>query len=598
MTNILRIQDDTGVNISFIDDIFAVLDEGLKLPPAKKKDTTAGPVFGVHGKKIIGSIYSNRTIKIIFALKGSDYDAILQSIMTLNDTIDRARERNSEDDKTKNVELVVQIKDSTNESYFRILSGSLKIPENFWSVAGINYTDQNGEPKLFNLELTLEAEPFAYSSSTLNTWDSSSGDRPAEVALQNINSTGYDSGGVEVDNTFDATRQNFVSLLGSSTRGDKKTATTLVIENSSASYEDLGKCYIGAVPGNYFFTLSANIDDSETTLVLDEEVYFFGTPLVLLIESEELLVTSKVNSSRTLTVVRGHNSTTPAAHTIDKAVSLLSLNPVLEAEDGDFTDLGGNDAHTNTNDASASSAGEYEYIELQDEGVKSVVSWTLTQDQVAAQKGLVRIFGRMTSTGQSGGRYWHNEINYRLKFFYTGRSGNDTLVYTTDWKSPQTTTVQLFDFGSVTIPPFGFPGNTNIAGLKIMLQVQIKPDYVLDEGLDPIVYEHNFDYLYLFPIEYGYRVIETRNENLARGDKIVDSGWQDLAYVEQIESYPSGDSLGRASILNAYMSAIQLAPNEDHRIYFLQESTSGLTNITRSFKLQVFTVGTFLNMVY
>jgi len=675
----LVLQDDTGVVIDFLGTVeYDLVESGFTFPPPRRKDVTAGPVFGIHGEKIVTSIYQNRVLKITFDITASSYNTIIQNIMTINDMLDRAKERNSEDDKAKNVELYVQLDSSDSKSYFRVLNGELKLPDYLFSMEGVHFFDGTNY-RLTGIVLTLEAEPFAYSSSNLNTWESVTGDRPLEVALQNINSTGYDSGGVEVDNHFDANAQNFVSLEASSVIGDKKNATTLVLTNESATYETMGKLYIGAAPGNYFYTLTANIDDSVTTMYVDQEVYHYATPLVMLIGTEEILITVKENATRKLTIVRGHNSTTPASHTAGDDLELISLNTVLEAEDGDFSDLIGglvigasvnaqgtdyseddvltitggggtgctllvstvggsgevltfiiltvgsgysetvgasttvvpsggtgctidiedvqDDDHTNSADA-GSSGGEYEAITLEQAGVKSVVSWTMTQDQVAAQKGLIRIFGRLANVGTAAGRFWRREINYRLTFSYTGRSALDTVVYTTDWKSPQITTVQLFDFGSVTLPPFAFPGNDNIAGLKITLEVQIKPDDVLDDSLDAITYYMNLDYLYLFPIEYGYRVIETRSEPIARGDKIVDDGWQDLAYVEQIESYPSGDSMGRASILNAYMLAIQLSPNEDQRIYFLQESTSGLAEIDRTVDVQVFTVGTFLNLVY
>lgn len=593
MAFVLQLSDDTGRVIDFISASYALEEQGFAMQPPDKKNIEAGPSFYIHGQRIVSTTYGNRNISITFEVTGATREIVGQRIAVIEQILERARQRQEMVNSGFSVELKFQIDGMTSPSYFRVLDGEFSLPRNLMSASGVHWKDGNNY-KIKGCGLQLICEPFAYSASPHLTWEDSSGDRPSEVGLRNSNTAGaYSTGGIQVDNGKDSTRDNVANLLASSVGGDQNAATVLILENDSPDFEDFGKVYVGAALGIEYFTLSGAIDNSQTTITVDEDLSPYKVPINLLIDSEELLATSLNKTTRQLTVTRGHNSTTPASHSDNAVLKNLSMNPMLDSSDGDYTGLSSPDTYTNFALPGALGGSYYE-VEFTGSATKDLVTWTMTKDQVAAQQGLVRIFGRLSAqagAGVAAYRYWTQKCLYRLVFRYISRSGGDPIIHTTPWVTPLDATTQLLDFASVRIPPYGVAGQDQVSQISVTIQAKLKALYVADTvGL-------NIDYLMLLPIEYGYRAMETRGEGLARGDKIVDDGWKGIAYVEQIASYPSGASLGKASIINAYMSPVWLQPGFDQRLYFIQESDSGIADPGRRFDVRLYAVNTFLNLV-
>lgn len=595
MTFLLKIQDTAGTVIDFLTAStgYSLEEEGLQIPPPKKKQKKSGPIVGLHGNRLTSTRYQNRINTINFRVTGATRDEINQRVVILNQLLERVRLANEGEDRTYSAEMAFQLSSSGGITYFRILGGEFNFPSFLMSAKGTHW-ESDGEFMMNECALKITCEPFVYGSSTLLTWEDSGSESPQEVSLSNINSTTPTTGGLQVDNHYDSNDQNFVQLLASEVPSDTQMPTITILENTSPDYEDLGKVYIGAAPGAYYFTLNGAIDDSQVTMVVNEQVHHFNTPLKMkMISGEVVEITAKNNVTKTLTITRGADSSTPSAQADASLIELISVNPLLDSDDADFSGVDGGDASTNRVDV-GSSGGSYEEVSITDSGVREIAKWTLDQDVVAAQEGIVRVLGRFASAipaGQSSGNYWSVDVNYRLRFTYLGRSASERDIHVTEWKSPVSTTIQLFDFGAIRLPPTGF-FKDNISAINVILECEIKPD----ASAQP--YFHNIDFLYLLPVTNGYRVMETRNESLARGDKIVDDGWLNVLYAEQIASYPSGVSLGKAGIVNGFMSPLWLQPNQDQRIFFLQESVSGLTNIDRRFDVSLYVVPTYLNIVH
>jgi hypothetical protein len=86
-------------------------------------------------------------------------------------------------------------------------------------------------------------------------------------------------------------------------------------------------------------TLDGNIDDQQTTVTLDAARFADTDYSVVIVGSEKMLITAG-HGTNTLTVVRGHNSTTPASHTDGDTVALAydCSSITIDCEDTQGTD--------------------------------------------------------------------------------------------------------------------------------------------------------------------------------------------------------------------------------------------------------------------
>jgi hypothetical protein len=139
------------------------------------------------------------------------------------------------------------------------------------------------------------------------------------------------------------------------------------------------------------------------------------------------------------------------------------------------------------------------------------------------------------------------------------------------------TTISLFDFGTVYIPPW-LGSNQGLSGLDIELKIWRKT-----YGTTTI----KLDYLALLPQDGGYRVIQYRGAGLAQLESVVDDGWGKAVYHVTTTGKRSG-------LPFALMPPLTLKPGQTQRIYFLMEGLNGSSEISRRLKVSVGVVPTYM----
>ena len=105
-----------------------------------------------------------------------------------------------------------------------------------------------------------------------------------------------------------------------------------------------------------------------------------------------------------------------------------------------------------TSDPDYSSGGTYSNLvhTVTDPGTHPAIQpavlarWSLTDQQMDATQGAFRIFGKVRD-----GSYWDPNANYALAICYQG-----VILHQTEWRTPLDTTISLFDFGTVFLPPW------------------------------------------------------------------------------------------------------------------------------------------------
>lgn len=297
MTFVLKISNGK-TEVDFMDELgsFALTEGGLSLPSPRYTGIASSPLIGTHGNNFSSVEYKNRKPTLNFSAYGSTYSELSGNLNTLSKLISEAGTGGF-------VDLILQVQDS-NTSYLRILSGEVILPPKLLSMEGVHW--KVGDTfVLHNCSLKFETAPFFT--------DYPSYEKEEDVSR--IIDTTVDNGGV-------------VSITD--IPGDIITET--ILEFVGAYSNGTQKIYIGAGTHSLETNLTAGIDNSQTTLVVDED--YSGkvlVPFVVDIEAEDLEVT-KVDDG-IWTVVRGYNSTTPASHTATTAVTIQSLYD-LDLDDG------------------------------------------------------------------------------------------------------------------------------------------------------------------------------------------------------------------------------------------------------------------------
>lgn len=195
-----------------------------------------------------------------------------------------------------------------------------------------------------------------------------------------------------------------------------------------------------------------------------------------------------------------------------------------------------------------------------------LAKWDLTSAEVAQMRGAFRFFGRTKDL-----QYWDTNVNYRIAISYNG-----TYLYKGEWRSPIETTITLFDFGTVFLPPWS-GSITSPAGLTIELQGMLKL-----AGTSSLY----LDYITLLPQDGGYRVLDFRGGAMAQNNYVVDDGWSKAVYHE------AGGL--RTGLAYALMPSITLEPGKTHRLYFLMEGSAHSSEISRTLNVQVGVVPAYM----
>lgn len=219
-------------------------------------------------------------------------------------------------------------------------------------------------------------------------------------------------------------------------------------------------------------------------------------------------------------------------------------------------------------DADDSSGGTFTNVLFEAiDGEVDIFEWTLTGPQVEATQGPFRFFGRTRA-----GTHWDTDSSYAIVVKY----GSDVL-FQSEWRKPVDSITELFDLGTVYLPPWLVGTPTSLAGLTISLRA--KRD--VSGGTSSL----SFDYLALIPQDGGYRILEYRTTGVAQLEETVDDGWENSVYHINTSGKKTGLPYG-------LMPRLELEPGVTARLYFLMEGTVKNCEITRQLDVQVFAVPT------
>lgn len=241
----------------------------------------------------------------------------------------------------------------------------------------------------------------------------------------------------------------------------------------------------------------------------------------------------------------------------------LTFVNILEDNDAAFV-IG---SPSPTLDTGNSSADYYTQFQFSGTTEQALIRWDLTAAQVEATQGPFRLFGRVKDA-----THWDQNANYAIAIKY-----GTEILWQSKWRKPINTTTELFDFGTVYMPPWLVGTETGLAALSI--EIRGIRDIAGTTTID-------FDYLGLLPMDGGYRVLEFRATGMAQNEYLVDDGWTDAVYHINTSDKKTGLPYG-------LMPRIELKADTDQRIYFFMEGTSGNSQIARQLKVQVFMVATY-----
>jgi len=222
---------------------------------------------------------------------------------------------------------------------------------------------------------------------------------------------------------------------------------------------------------------------------------------------------------------------------------------------------------TPTVDVDYSSAGTHTAVSLTSTTGESLFKWTLTDQETEDTRGAFRFFGRVAPS-----THWPSNANFRVVVLY-----GTTSLYASEWRKPVSTTIELFDLGTIFLPPWLSGVSTALAGLVISLEGKL--DAAGTQAVD-------LDYVALLPQDGGYRVLKFRTTGMAQTEYLIDDGWEDSVYHINTSAKKTGIPFG-------IMQRISLTPAKDVRLYFLMEGTAQNAEITRKLKVIVNVAGQY-----
>jgi len=296
MTFTIKISNGKTEVDFLLDGSYSLTEGGLNLSSTKSKKTASAPLVGSHGTKYSSVDYQNRAVSLTFSVYGSSYATLMSNVNTVSKLIQEANTGGE-------VNLILQTQDSST-SYLKIIGGEIVIPQQMFSMEGVHWKEGDTYV-LHDFKLSLETAPFF---------------------------TDYASYENEIDvaRVVDTTVDNGASVSITDIAGDITTETILEFVGKYSSGTQ--KIYIGTGTHALETNLTVGIDDSETEITVDED--YTGkllVPFAVDVESEELEIIAI--EAGAWTVVRGYNSSTPAAHVATTAVTVQTLYD-LDADSG------------------------------------------------------------------------------------------------------------------------------------------------------------------------------------------------------------------------------------------------------------------------
>lgn len=236
-------------------------------------------------------------------------------------------------------------------------------------------------------------------------------------------------------------------------------------------------------------------------------------------------------------------------------------------EDDDASAVFGSPSPTTHTDYS--SGDTYTAITFADtDGEIDLIEWALSSAQVIATQGPFRFFGRCKD-----GSHWSDQASYAIAIKY-----GTSILFQSEWRKPVDTTTELFDFGTIYLPPWLTGTPTAMAGLTVTIRA-VRDSSAGSSTID-------LDYLALLPQDGGYRILEYRTTGVSQFEFTVDDGWEETVYHINSSSLKTGLPYG-------LMPRIELEPGVNHRLYFLQEGTAKNCEISRQMNVQVYVVPTY-----
>ena len=266
----LLITDGT-LSIDFLSTAYKLRDSGLDIMTPNKKQVWGGESVYSHGSQLVTSTFENRRIRVWFQVTGATRDELAQNISSVERILESARQRSIEEQGAR-VELQYQHEGSSGITYFEILDGQLRWPRDTMSVGQVHQRDEADRFILYDFQLILECDPFAYPISPVNG-------TPTELSLTNGNGTDV-TGGLRVYNHDDATagHDNWVEIDGADISGDYPAKVKLILESEAGEAELTSKIYIGLRKGDLTFVNILEDDgstggsqSSETTSALADD---------------------------------------------------------------------------------------------------------------------------------------------------------------------------------------------------------------------------------------------------------------------------------------------------------------------------------------
>ena len=284
MSFILKLSNGK-TEVDFISSSYKLTEGGLRLPPARYKTVAPQPLVGVHGQRYGSVEYQNRSVEVSFSVYGSTYSILMGNVNTLSKLIHEANNGGK-------VDLIIQAQDSNN-SYLRVLSGQFKLPDQIFSLEGVHWKDGSNYV-LHNNSITIETAPFFT--------DYPSYEREGDVVRD-----------------YDGTVDNGETISLTDIAGDMTTET--ILEFVGAYSNGTQKIYIGNGAHSLVTNLTAGIDDSVLSMVVDED--YSGrvlVPFIVTIGTEELRVTNVEDGTWTMT--RAYDGSSAASHSLGNAVTM------------------------------------------------------------------------------------------------------------------------------------------------------------------------------------------------------------------------------------------------------------------------------------
>jgi len=255
MAFVLKLYDGTNT-ADFMKEDYLLANGGLSIPPPTKKQIWGGTSINAQGSYLVATSWENRAIKIKFQITGTTRDELANRATAIERFLKTARSRSITKSGPK-VELQYQWDGATNKSYFEVIDGTLKWPEDTMSVEQVHQRTASTRYVIYDFELELTCSPFAQKISIVN---------PTRTPMPLTNGNGTDvTSGLVIYNHDDSTsgHDNWVEIDAADIDGEEFTKTIIRLVGNSGESEKIGKIYIGARIGSVLFKHVLEAEDYE-----------------------------------------------------------------------------------------------------------------------------------------------------------------------------------------------------------------------------------------------------------------------------------------------------------------------------------------------